>query len=74
MSPLRLVSEWMPGGELTKYIEKNPDANRIALVGVPPSLFDPLFSLSLQVCDIAEGLYYLHSRNVLHGDLKGVRN
>jgi len=27
-----------------------------------------------QLRDIADGLYYLHSRNVVHGDLKGVRD
>ena len=26
-----------------------------------------------QLSDVAEGLYYLHSRDVIHGDLKGVR-
>lgn len=26
-----------------------------------------------QISDIAEGLAYLHSHNVIHGDLKGVR-
>ena len=30
--PLQMVSEWMPNGTLTKYVEKNPDADRIALV------------------------------------------
>jgi len=33
LNPLQLVSEWMPGGELREYIKKNPDANRINLVG-----------------------------------------
>ena len=27
-----------------------------------------------QLCDVAEGLHFLHSRNVVHEDLKGVRN
>ena len=30
--PLQMVSEWMPGGTLTKYVENNPGANRIGLV------------------------------------------
>ena len=27
-----------------------------------------------QLCDVAEGLRFLHSRNIVHGDLRGVRN
>ena len=30
--PLQMVSEWMPNGTLTKYVENNPSANRIGLV------------------------------------------
>ena len=39
-SPLQLISEWMPGGDLTDYIKKSPDVNRVGLVGVPPLMFD----------------------------------
>jgi serine/threonine protein kinase len=40
-SPLQLVSDWMPGGDLREYIKKYPDADRFGLVGVPPVAFDP---------------------------------
>ena len=40
-SPLQLISEWMPGGDLTEYIKKHPDANRIDLVSAPSFAFDP---------------------------------
>ncbi|KAF9642667.1 kinase-like protein [Thelephora ganbajun] len=53
-TPLQLVSEWMPSGDLTDYIRKCPDAGRLDLLS-----------------DVAEGLYFLHSRNIIHGDLKG---
>ena len=33
-----------------------------------------LSSLPSQLYDVAQGLHFLHSRNVVHGDLKGVRN
>ena len=33
-APLQLVSEWMPGGELTDYIKNHPNPNRLGLVGV----------------------------------------
>lgn len=70
--PLQLVSEWMPGGELRQYIRNNPHANVISLVS---SLFMPLSIASscYQLLGIAEGLDYLHSRDVIHGDIKGVR-
>ena len=31
------------------------------------------FSSIRQLCDVAEGLNYIHSRNVVHGAIKGVR-
>ena len=40
-APLQLISEWIPGGDLTEYIKKHPDAGRLDLVGVPPAVFDP---------------------------------
>ena len=42
IDPPQLVSTLMPAGDLSKYIPKNPDANRIRLVGVdlvaPPTI------------------------------------
>lgn len=35
--PLQIVSEWMPGGDLTAYIKSNPHVSRVDLVS---SLFD----------------------------------
>ena len=32
ISPLQLISDWMPGGDLPGYIEKHSDADRIELV------------------------------------------
>lgn len=71
-TPLQLVSEWMTGGGLTEYIKKNPDADRLVLVGGSPIVF-PRAHSRFQLSDVAEGLCYLHSHNVIHGDLKGVR-
>jgi serine/threonine protein kinase len=42
--PLQLISEWIPGGDLTEYIKKHPDADRLGLVGVSPAAFDPAFT------------------------------
>ena len=43
-SPLQLISEWMPGRELTEHIKKYPDTDRLCLVGVPRTPFDPAFT------------------------------
>ena len=74
LNPLQLVSEWMPGGELQEHLKKHPNANPISLVG--PFLSTSALHLtppSPQLIGIAEGLAYLHSSDVIHGDLKGVR-
>ena len=39
--PLQLISEWVPGGDLTEYIKRNPGANRLGLVCAPPTVSDP---------------------------------
>ena len=35
-NPLQFVSEWMPNGTLTEYLDENPCTDQIGLVG--PSL------------------------------------
>ena len=39
--PLQLISGWMPGGDLTDYIKKHSDVDRVGLVGVPFFGSDP---------------------------------
>ena len=67
----QLISNWMSGGDLLAYIKKSPDADRLKLVGVPPVVVI-LYLHHYQLSDVAKGLHYLHSCNVIHGDLKGV--
>ena len=62
----------MSGGDLPEYMEKHPDADRLVLVGMLPLCLSHAY-FRYQLSDVAEGLCYLHSRNVIHGDLKGVR-
>ncbi|KAI6037827.1 kinase-like domain-containing protein [Pisolithus marmoratus] len=51
------VSCWLDGGNLTRYLKANPDL----------SLDQRLHLLQR----IAEGLHYLHSQGILHGNLNG---
>lgn len=71
--PLQLVSEWMSGGELRKYVKKNRDRNLINFVRQCLPTSRRYLIPSPQSLGIAEGLAYLHSREVIHGDLSGVR-
>jgi len=41
ITPLQLISDWMPGGDLPGYLERQADADRLRLVGVPPVAFIP---------------------------------
>ena len=72
ITPPQLISNWMSGGDLPEYIKKHTDIDRLRLVGIPPVVFIPRLIQS-QLSDVAKGLCYLHSCNVIHGDLKGVR-
>ena len=40
-TPLQLISEWIPGGDLTEYVRKHPTADRVRLVSVRPTAFGP---------------------------------
>ena len=44
-TPLQLISKWMPGGDLTEYIKKNPDADRLGLVNSPAVVLNPVLTL-----------------------------
>lgn len=69
--PPQLVSEWMSGGEIRDYVKNNPNINPFGLVGACCCRQDDPSPLP-QSLGIAEGLTYLHSKAVIHGDLKGV--
>jgi len=66
------VSEWMPNGTLTKYIEKNTGVDRIGLVSFSSVINSDSCGYLQKLLDVAEGLNYLHANYTIHGDLKGV--
>jgi hypothetical protein len=39
ITPFQLISNWMSGGDLPDYIDKNADVNRLNLVRVHPVVF-----------------------------------
>jgi mitogen-activated protein kinase kinase kinase/serine/threonine-protein kinase TNNI3K len=70
--PLQFVSEWMPNGTLIDYLNGNPGANRVGLVGFSHAINALLMVTFSKLLDVAEGLAYLHAEHTTHGDLKGV--
>ena len=38
-TPLQLISQWMPGGDLTEYVKKHPGADRPGLASTPAVVF-----------------------------------
>jgi len=38
-TPLQLISEWVPGGDLPEYIKEHSCADRLGLVSVPSAVF-----------------------------------
>ena len=45
-TPLQLISDWMPGGDLTEYIKNNPGVDRPDLVGTLPLDLIPTLTLA----------------------------
>ena len=69
-----MISELMVNGNISHFIRSNR-ANRFALVidlRFHSSAKLQLILLSSQLADAAEGLWYLHEKKIIHGDLKGV--
>ena len=66
-----IVSEWMGGGNIEEFIEDN-HVNRLELVREPTLSSISCAKIRWQLRGPAQGLKYLHSINLPHGDLKGV--
>ncbi|KZO92459.1 kinase-like protein [Calocera viscosa TUFC12733] len=72
---LCMISPWMIEGNIMGFLKRNPDANRLRLVGhsVPQNKSSKAY-LTNQLWDIVKGVDYLHSfkpHKIIHGDLKG---
>ncbi|KAJ7694043.1 kinase-like domain-containing protein, partial [Mycena olivaceomarginata] len=67
---MAIVSPWISQGSVLNYMAENSPASRyaIGLVCTPCCL---IFHLESELADIIHGLDYLHSENIVHGDLCG---
>lgn len=63
----------MTNGNINQFLKTKPKANRMFFVRII-TLISSRVELrnSLQLVDVANGLEYLHSVDLVHGDLKGV--
>ncbi|KAF8074585.1 kinase-like domain-containing protein [Lyophyllum atratum] len=52
---IAFIAPWMEYGDVTEYLKKHPEANRVLLL-----------------LDITQGLQCLHTKGIIHGDLKGL--
>ena len=69
--PLSMVSEWMPNGNVRDYVRNNPERSRLQLVCWLEAA-SGFGLMRVQLLDISRGLSFLHSLEIVHGDLKGV--
>ena len=68
-----IISQFMENGDLVHYLRRFPQANRVKLVRFAPLPHtSQLNNPPDQVHEINQGLSYLHSERVVHGDLKSV--
>jgi hypothetical protein len=70
--PVSLVSEWMSGGTVTAFLREYQDSERSFLVGCCVHAWSRSERYGTQVIDILQGLGFMHSLDVVHGDLKPV--
>ncbi|KZS87590.1 kinase-like protein, partial [Sistotremastrum niveocremeum HHB9708] len=69
---LSLVSPWMKNGTSTQYLRNNPDVDRLDIVRLCYLSLPRSYHLhSLKVIGAYHGLSHLHSKGIIHGDIKG---
>jgi hypothetical protein len=70
--PVSLVSEWMSGGTVTAFLREHVDSERSFLVSCCVHARGRSERYGTQVIDILQGLGFMHSLDVVHGDIKPV--
>lgn len=73
-----MVSPWMQHGSILKHLGDVGGSNTAKTrryVGVHRARKNSATAqIHPQLSEIAQGLEYLHSQNIIHGDLRGVSN
>ena len=70
---LRILTEWMPNGNVMQFIESNPKENRLRLVSLLVVCVRSLLLINCpQLSEVMSGVAYIHDLEIVHGDLKGV--
>ena len=69
-----MITEWMDQGNINEFVKKFEGVNRVQLVS--PGFIAPgnRCDCAIELVDAATGFEYMHSVNMVHGDLKGVRS
>jgi len=68
-----MISEWMDHGNIIEFVERHEGINRVQLVSDDAPSDRHNCDQPIQLVDAANGLEYMHSLHMVHGDLKGVR-
>ena len=71
---LAMISPLYDNGHVFKYLNKNPQVDRLAIVSLGYFWREWYWLLNLQIIGAAHGLKYIHANNVVHGNPKGVEH
>ena len=64
----------MDHGNIYDFVENHEGVNRVQLVSDRVISYGARCDRFIQLVDVAKGLEYMHSLDMVHGDLKGVRS
>jgi serine/threonine protein kinase len=72
---MAMVSPWMRQGSVLNYMTEHSPSSQYAITLVCSHFpaIQSLPELPMQLNDVIQGLMYLHSENIVHGDLCAVR-
>lgn len=70
---LTLLTPLMTNGNVVDFLAKNPQVHCAHLVSLPLILHTESKLIDPQLLDAIEGLSFLHSQAIAHGDIKAVR-